>query len=210
MAGLTITCPEGYGETDRAACVKRVTNQPGSRCLFCRIPVALIAADGDDEWNRIAAARLSTLISSSWPRPAGYETLPLEAGATTETHAELPAPPQAPAVAHTITSTAAGTRVPAHKPASRPRTKPKSLPPFKALALALRAAFAGHGHAVGLRRIGTCYRAVPNAPLLADLCHLRRTLARAGLPIERDGKDFFVPINDHTRAFIRSYVKEPA
>lgn len=67
---ISITCPNGFGETDRARCLDRAACLlPPLACLLCNIPVALIAQGGTDPVNRKLAARLPGLISCPWKAP---------------------------------------------------------------------------------------------------------------------------------------------
>jgi hypothetical protein len=65
---ITITCPHGFGETDRSRCVDRVACLlPHLVCVTCPVPVALIAIDGMDA--DAVAGRLTRLLSSAWTPP---------------------------------------------------------------------------------------------------------------------------------------------
>lgn len=67
---ISITCPNGFGETDRARCLDRaVCLIPPLACLLCNIPVVLIAQGGADPVNRKLAARLPGMISCPWKAP---------------------------------------------------------------------------------------------------------------------------------------------
>jgi hypothetical protein len=67
----TITCPQGFGETDRARCIDRAAVAlDGTGCLLCPIPPVLIALGGEDELNQRLANRLQGLLSSAWTPPA--------------------------------------------------------------------------------------------------------------------------------------------
>ncbi len=67
---VSITCPNGFGETDRVRCLDRAACLlPPLACLLCHIPVVLIAQGGMDPMNRKIAARLPGLISCPWKAP---------------------------------------------------------------------------------------------------------------------------------------------
>lgn len=69
--GVSITCPQGLGETDRGRCVDRAACLlPPLVCMLCPIPPALIAQGGRNNINRHLAAKLTGLISSPWTPPA--------------------------------------------------------------------------------------------------------------------------------------------
>lgn len=65
----TITCPNGFGETDRHRCFDRAAC-PGSPrvCLLCPIPFVLVAEGGTDSVNRRLFARLKGLLSKGRKR----------------------------------------------------------------------------------------------------------------------------------------------
>lgn len=70
---ISITCPSGFGKTDRNRCMDQVSCLlPSLTCLRCPIPVVLVAAEGDDICNRALAARLPGLISSPWTPPKQF------------------------------------------------------------------------------------------------------------------------------------------
>lgn len=67
---LSITCPNGFGDTDRDRCFDRACCLlPPLACLLCQIPMVLVAEGGRDNLNRQVAARLPGLISSPWTPP---------------------------------------------------------------------------------------------------------------------------------------------
>lgn len=61
-----ITCPHGYGETDRIRCLDRVAVLlPPLVCLLCPIPIYLIADPDQGGINRALVARLAPSLSPS-------------------------------------------------------------------------------------------------------------------------------------------------
>ena len=55
------------------------------------------------------------------------------------------------------------------------------------------------------------YKAIKHAPALKGDSDILRVVRQAGLPVQRlSANRLVVPVNDHVRAFIRSYVKEAA
>ncbi|MHC1791832.1 hypothetical protein [Solidesulfovibrio sp.] len=67
---ISITCPNGFGETDRSRCFDRARRLlPPMVCLLCPIPIILVAEGGRDNVNRQVFCRLDSLISSPWTPP---------------------------------------------------------------------------------------------------------------------------------------------
>ena len=184
---ISITCPNGHGETDRRRCLDRATPPRAMRqCSVCLIPARLIARGGVDPLNRRLAAGLVGLISSPWTPPAQKPAAAAQPKAK-------PAPKPA-------------------KPAVRQPPRHGSIPRHRALAMALAAALQTcRGGVVPETALARRSNAIKPAPALKGDSDILRVVRQAGLPVQRlSANRLVVPVNDRVKAFIRCYIKEAA
>lgn len=87
----SIICPAGLGETDRNQCLDRISCLlPYLVCLHCPVPVALIAGNSRDNFNRHIAARLRARISCPWTPPEKAALAAIECARQAATKVGLP------------------------------------------------------------------------------------------------------------------------
>jgi|GEM_PF-2039794 len=183
----TITCPHGHGETDFSACCEGY-RQRRAGCATCPGPIYLAASSRSDAFNAALADRLKPLLQGT-PVASSMETPPEKR--------QEGRPRPIPAAVNTT-----GLARP-HGPISR----------YKALALAISHAMEKRPQAerIGLLALLRHYQLIPRAMPIKDEMQLRSVIRAAGLPrMILPNNSRALPINDHVRAFVRSYKPKKA